>query len=160
MRSVLERTGRSSSVRDLHGLCGVMTAIGEPWPAVDETDVLEACLPAQGAITVAQVQSRATGQVGEEPLAVWTLHELPVPCLLQGMAGCITRVQQRTSGIWLVGAQQIRSGGRADAEASTSAAPGRHQQVPLPASVEIGALDEMISREDGVGGAAGAALIR
>src|SRR5699024_5698112 len=88
MRSVLERTGRSSAVRDLHGLCGVMTAIGEPWPAVDEADVLEACLPAQGAITVAQVQSRATGQVGEEPLAVWTLHELPVPCLLQGMAGC------------------------------------------------------------------------
>src|SRR5690625_7958745 len=87
MRSVLERTGRSSSVRDLHGLCGVMTAIGEPWPAVDEADVLEACLPAQGAITVAQVQSRATGQVGEEPLAVWTLHELPVPCLLQGMPG-------------------------------------------------------------------------
>ena len=89
-------------------LCGVMTAIGEPWPAVDEADVLEACLPAQGAITVAQVQSRATGQVGEEPLAVWTLHELPVPCLLQGMAGCITRGQQRTSGVWLVGAQQIR----------------------------------------------------
>src|SRR5699024_7488925 len=108
MRSVLERTGRSSPVRDLHGLCGVMTSIGEPWPAVDEAVVLEACLPAQVAMKGAQVQSRAAGQVGEAPLAVWTLHELLVPCLLQGMAGCITRGQQRTLGVWLVGAQQIR----------------------------------------------------
>src|SRR5699024_2751519 len=108
MRSVLERTGRRSAVGDLHGLCGVMTAIGAPCPAVAEAGVLEACLPAQCAVTAAQARRRATGHVGEEPLAGWTLHELPVPCLLQGMAGCITRGQQRTSGVWLVGAQQIR----------------------------------------------------